>query len=497
MEIDKVTFGILSPEEILNLAVCEIKEVSKNRFQGENTVYDPRLGPTENGQICKVCAGNQTILTCPGHFGIIRLNHPVINPLHYRLVLQILKCVCLNCYRLMATADILDIECVKRDLNHLVPYFEKNRVCHHCKHIHPKLIMVQDNIIHAVMTSKTGSKIEVHDEEIKLILQSICDDDVRLLGFDASVIHPRNIVISVLPVLPTCNRPSIQTNNIIADDDLTIQYIEIVKINKHIEELNSQKTTVHTAEDAKILDDKKLKYIKSLQFRIKTLQDNSQGKARRVSSGRSYQSIKQRLNCKTGLLRSNLNGKRVNQSGRTVIGPDPLVPITHVVVPEEMARKLTKPIYVNDWNKEQVAEAIDRGIINYIIRTNDDGQKTRFNMKYAIYNEGTKLELNDTIERNGKSIYVSPGNIERLSLVSGDKLHRNGVELFPTKIRIKKQFDLQTGDIAEQQLQNGDWLLINRQPTLHRTGMLAFKATIRPGRTLRINLGITGTFNAD
>lgn len=448
MEVGEVTFGILSPEEILKMSVCEVKEVSKNRFQGVNTVYDERMGPIEAGAKCVTCGLDG--LSCPGHPGYIKLNYPIIHPLHYKLVLSILKCVCFNCYRVLVTQEVLDAEGVPNELQSIVGYLEKNRICSHCSHIHPKLVMVQENIIYAVITTETDSRLEIHEEEIRMILENLTDEDATLIGFDINVVHPKNLVLSVLPVLPTCNRPSIQTDSIVADDDLTIQYIEIVKANKHLED-NSDKDK----------DAKKSKYIKSLKFRIKTLMDNSQGKAKRVNTGRCYQGIKERLSSKTGLVRGNLNGKRVNHSSRTVIGPDPLVPITHVVIPEDMALKLTIPIKVTDINMEEVKKLLDEDKINYVLRESEDGERIRYNMKYAMYTQGTKLQYGDVIVRDGNMMDASI--IDELK--PGDKLYREGREVPDLKFTVRKSFNLQIGDIVERQMRDGDWVLINRQPT--------------------------------
>jgi DNA-directed RNA polymerase beta' subunit len=293
MEVGSITFGILSADEILKMSVCEVKEASKNKFQGVGTVYDERMGPIEMGILCSQC-GKHT-LECGGHFGHIKLNYPIIHPLHYKLVLNILKCMCFNCYRVIVTQRVLDTEKIENDLTSIVKYVEKNRVCFHCAHVHPKLILIQDSIYASI--SKTD-RTEIHDDEMRLMLQSISDDDVALLGFNINNVHPKNLVLTVLPVLPVCNRPSISTDNIVADDDLTIQYIEIIKANKHLENI-----------DGKDRDTDKNKYIKSLKFRVKTLMDNSQGKAKRVNTGRSYQGIKERLSSKTGLVRGNLNGE--------------------------------------------------------------------------------------------------------------------------------------------------------------------------------------------
>ncbi len=298
MEITSIAFGILSADEILKMSVCEVKEVSKNRFTGQNTVYDERMGPLDPGTKCVTC-GNLAI-DDGGHFGHISLKYPILHPLHYKLILNLLKCICFNCYRVIISEDILNVENIQRDLMTIVEYVEKNRICCHCNHMHPKLIMLQDNIIYAVITTMESSRKEIHEEEIRIMLQNIKDSDAILLGFDITMVHPKNLVITVLPVIPTCNRPSIHTDNIVADDDLTIQYIEIIKANKHLENCDSVKDT------------KKSKYIKSLKFRIRTLFDNSQGRARRCNNNRCYQGIKERLGSKTGLLRAHMNGRLVS-----------------------------------------------------------------------------------------------------------------------------------------------------------------------------------------
>ena len=56
---------------------------------------------------------------------------------------------------------------------------------------------------------------------------------------------------------------------------------------------------------------------------------------------------------------------------------------------------------------------------------------------------------------------------------------------------------LNIGDVVERHLQKGDVVLLNRQPTLHRGGMLAMEVIPMPGKSFRLNLAITPSFNAD
>ena len=81
-------------------------------------------------------------------------------------------------------------------------------------------------------------------------------------------------------------------------------------------------------------------------------------------------------------------------------------------------------------------------------------------------------------------------------LESTDRLIRNYKQI-PIKLTEKKHFELKVGDIVERHLKPGDYVLLNRQPTLHKGSMMAFRIVPRPGQTLRLNLMNTRSFNAD
>jgi DNA-directed RNA polymerase III subunit RPC1 len=61
----------------------------------------------------------------------------------------------------------------------------------------------------------------------------------------------------------------------------------------------------------------------------------------------------------------------------------------------------------------------------------------------------------------------------------------------------RRSLQLKIGDVVERQLQNGDYVLLNRQPTLHSGSIIAHKVVIRPYKTFRFNLATTSSFNAD
>ena len=53
------------------------------------------------------------------------------------------------------------------------------------------------------------------------------------------------------------------------------------------------------------------------------------------------------------------------------------------------------------------------------------------------------------------------------------------------------------GDIVERYLETGDVVLFNRQPSLHKGSMLAYRVRLMPNKTFRLNMAVTLPLNAD
>ncbi|MHA2252614.1 MAG: DNA-directed RNA polymerase subunit A', partial [Candidatus Kariarchaeaceae archaeon] len=188
-----------------------------------------------------------------------------------------------------------------------------------------------------------------------------------------------------------------------------------------------------------------------LQYHITTYFDNEVSgiPPARHRSGRALRTITQRLKGKEGRFRSNLSGKRVDFSARTVISPDPLLSINEVGVPKEIAEILTVPERVTEWNIEEMKELVMRGPrghpgVNYIIR--DDGR--RVDLRF----------------------------VRDPTLISDS---------------------LRPGFTVERHLRDGDVVLFNRQPSLHRMSIMAHYVRVMPHKTFRLNLCVCRPYNAD
>ena len=194
-------------------------------------------------------------------------------------------------------------------------------------------------------------KQKITTKQIKNVFDNITTKEMKMIGCSQKT-HPSNLILSVLPVLPLCARPFVETPNGICDDDLTNKYVEIIKINnklkvkqdKLINDLKQKNCELNFDTDKDFLET-----LKHLEFHIKTLMDNSKGKARQIN-GRPIKCFRERLNGKNGLFRNNLSGKRVDFSARTVIGPDTTLKANEIAIPVSFSEKLTFPERVCSYN---------------------------------------------------------------------------------------------------------------------------------------------------
>ncbi|MEM3763238.1 MAG: DNA-directed RNA polymerase subunit A', partial [Desulfurococcaceae archaeon] len=187
-----------------------------------------------------------------------------------------------------------------------------------------------------------------------------------------------------------------------------------------------------------------------LQYHVTTYFDNEVSgiPVAKHRSGKVLKGIAQRLKGKEGRFRGDLRGKRVDFSARTVISPDPNLSINEVGVPEEVAKILTVPERVTPWNIDFLRTLVLNGPdkwpgANYIIRP--DGRK--ISLKY----------------------------VDRKAAAES----------------------LEVGFIVERHLLDGDIVLFNRQPSLHRISVMAHVVRVLPGKTFRLNLLVCPPYNAD
>ena len=473
MEVKSIQFGILSDEDIMRMSACVINKPTLSVEHG--SVYDMRMGCVQNGEMCTTCG--EDLWTCSGHFGMIELNTPVI--LFHKQVICLLKCVCMNCCRILAIPPSN-----LKSFDRVADYLHALSACTWCEYPVPELkFNAADITIIATVkdkATKTKSISEISPHMVKRVFDSIPDQDVAMLMLDTDLVHPRNYVLTKFPVVPTCCRPRMNAGDSISDDDLTLMIIDILKANAYIAD---HQPSDDLAAYSKAVD--------TIKIRTISYCNNSRGRSTHTTNHRPLTGIADRINGKKAMMRQSLTGKRCDRTARTVLGPDPTLMLGQVAIPEEIANTLTIPEHVTPLNIGVLTSIVNNGKASTIIKKNG----TKINVGHARTVRGTKLAHTDVVIRNGST--EIPVMDCKMKLFSTDIVrHINGT-MEPAVLPSTKHLTLDVGDKVERYLKDGDPVYLNRQPTLHRNGMLGMRAVIMPGRTLRFNLAINKGLNAD
>ncbi|KIJ45198.1 hypothetical protein M422DRAFT_251383 [Sphaerobolus stellatus SS14] len=272
------------------------------------------------------------------------------------------------------------------------------------------------------------------------VLKKIPSSDIALIGLNEEYARPDWMILTVLPVPPAAVRPSIAVDGgtVRSEDDLTFKLTDILKASANVRRCEQEGAPAHVTSEFEQL----------LQFHVATYMDNDIAGIPQAlqKSGRPLKAIRARLKGKEGRLRGNLMGKRVDFSARTVITGDPNLALDEVGVPKSIAMTLTYPERVTPYNIAYLQELVRNGPLEYP------------GARYVIRDTGERIDL-----------------------------------------RYNKRADafLNYGWIVERHLKDGDYVLFNRQPSLHKMSMMSHRVRLMPYSTFRLNLSVTPPYNAD
>ncbi|EQB60117.1 rna polymerase ii largest subunit [Vairimorpha apis BRL 01] len=441
--ISSIQFGLFSPEEIRRSSVVKVihPETMENGFPKTAGLIDLRMGTTERAFLCQSCEKDN--FSCPGHFGHIELTRPMFHVGYMNKVKKILESVCFYCSKIKVDKKIL-----KPDLNSVWNYCKSKTTCEGentpdgytgCGNKQP-LIKKEGLGLVAFMKGEENSdgKVILNGERVLSILKKISEQDANYMGFDFVNSKPEWLILTVLLVPPPSVRPSIVMEGMLrAEDDLTHKLADIIKANTYLKKYELEGAPGHVIRD----------YEQLLQFHMATMVDNDlSGQPQALQkSGRPIKSISARLKGKEGRVRGNLMGKRVDFSARSVITPDANISLIELGVPVEIAKIHTFPEAITSYNIHKLSELVSNGPNEYP------------GANYVIRSDGQRIDL---------------------------KFNRSDIKL-------------EEGYIVERHMQNGDIVLFNRQPSLHKMSMMGHYVRVMEGKTFRLNLSVTTPYNAD
>ena len=493
--ITRVEFGIFGPDEIRRMSVVEV--IHPETFETTNTtepkvqgLTDPHMGPIEPFIPCESCGLEQE--GCWGHFGHIDLVRPVYHPSFLPTVLKCLRCVCHICRRILIHpddipegADLSEIEKIIK--NKKTKYSQCGTIgsaganakaddsyqswmksgCGAKQLLYkkdsyeiyykPQDKKEVDPVSGKAIKKKAKTEDDDDDDDDKdkrerpdkmtlftaeralEVLENVSDDDLKLLGFhDLSRCRPSWMITSVIPVPPPTVRPSVLMEaSKRSEDDLTFKLAEIIKSNN----------TLRKQQNEGAKTDDIMASLSLVQYHWATYIANDFPK-KGISQQRSHRPVKcllDRLAGKQGRFRTNLMGKRVDQSSRTVVGPDPGLSIEEIGVPLAIAKTLTFPEVVNERNIHVMYQLIQNGPSKH------PGARIVHKL------DGTEIDL---------------------------KYCSDSIRLEP-------------GDIVDRHMIDGDPVINNRQPSLHKMSMMGHCVRVMPYSTFRMSLAVTTPYNAD
>ena len=448
-----IKFSVWSPVEIRKFSVAEItapETYDEDGMPVQGGLMDNRLGTLEPGQKCITC-GN-TSVKCPGHFGHIELAEPVLHIAFVDDIHKLLLTTCRSCNRIKlenseldsyrdirnakASYAVITLDNIKDEI---IEKSKKIKICPHCQKEQYDLIFTKPTIFVEKTDAGENRLLPI---TIRERLSNISDDDLKLLGYDPSTARPEWFVLQVLPVPPVTVRPSIiLETGIRSEDDLTHKLVDIIRVNQRLKESKEAGTPPLIVQDL----------VDLLQYHVTTYFDNEVSGIPQAHhrSGRPLKTLTQRLKGKDGRFRGSLSGKRVDFSSRTVISPDPNIAISEVGIPYEVAKKLTIPETVSNWNIDKLKTLVFNGPNNYP------------GANYIIRPDGVKIRLDYVNDRQMVADSIVPGYI------------------------------------IERHLSDSDIVIFNRQPSLHRMSIMAHYVRVLPYRTFRLHPAVCPPYNAD
>lgn len=451
-KLDHVRFGVLGPEEIRRMSVAEIKyeKPYENGLPREESVADRRLGANGSQFPCYTCYMDDK--TCPGHFGHIELAKPMYNIGFINTTLKILRCVCYYCSKLLCSEEaVRNLLKIKSQVTRhrtmcKMASGSSKRTCSQesgCGNAQPKY--TRDAFrIRAIFEDTPEDSVDrnqvISAEKTYQIFKRMSDSDITAIGLCPQFSRPEWLILVVLPVPPPQVRPSVMKGGLRSEDDLTNKLGDIVKNNNALRHMETSGIASHNL----------VEMVDLVQYHVTTYMNNeipNVSPATVRGGSRSLKSIGQRFKGKEGRVRGNLMGKRVDFSARTVITPDPNLMLHEVGVPFSIAQNLTFPEVVTAFNMADMKKLVENGPevypgAKYIQR--DDGFKV--NLQYVANRSDLQLEIGYTVIRH---------------------------------------------------IRDGDYVLFNRQPSLHKMSIMGHRIRVMHYSTFRLNLSVTSPYNAD
>ncbi|KAI8373798.1 hypothetical protein BD560DRAFT_488983 [Blakeslea trispora] len=284
--------------------------------------------------------------------------------------------------------------------------------------------------------------------------------------------------VETLAVAPTRFRPPSVMGDKIFESPQNELLSGILKGSHLVRDLSDelQKVSDEEQNDKNKIERVRTNFVESiinLQHAVNSFIDSTKNPAQVAQGQTNPPGIRQALEKKEGLFRKHMMGKRVNYAARSVISPDPFIETSEIGIPPVFATKLTYPEPVTPHNFKEMRQAVINGPNKWPGATHVQNEDQSIDVLADLSIE-SRIALANSLLAPQSSTATQSGN-----------------NPYPTRTQTVNKKVL-------RHLRNGDMLLLNRQPTLHKPSIMAHKARILPGeKTIRMHYANCNTYNAD
>jgi len=529
--ITGLQFGLVTDDDIEKWRLPEIKNMSSKKNPSIlGTINCPSLGPANANSLCLTC-GN-SFEHCQGHPAKITLVDSVLNVNYIPILLKIFPTLCIRCMRILAPDDLLqrlaqnknpDMNNYRKCVNdlhklcsktnricwfprkkssgdtkqsendeyeepHLLPYEEAQRRGY-CGAVQPHIWLVYEKfMIRPAWYLRTEEEYYdlpiITPHKLHAMLRYVTRSLIRLYGFNSKHSPLHGMMVSKMYVPPTLTRVPRQK------DDLSSLLENIMLYNKqtkdkleapvppgeqpHVLNLtlglvipptmtNVPSTTLSIKERAKmrpfqgpmsklmlrkkvpVISDS-LEFYYKLQREVAVFYDSKYNTTLdREHERNNVLCLRKRFASKNGdhgRVRRDMLGKPSDFGLRSVSSPNTAMDIDEVGIPLRAAMVVTTPEVVTPYN----------------------------------FNEMLMLVM------NGKNKYPGCNFVEIDGQLFASNSDFGGLKL---------------GYVVHRHLRNGDRVIANRAPSLHRFAIMGYRVRVHPFATINGHLSVTRVLNED
>ncbi|XP_020526321.1 DNA-directed RNA polymerase I subunit 1 isoform X2 [Amborella trichopoda] len=485
--VDAVVFNLFTEEEIKKISVVRVTSpVSVHMgYPVPGGLYDLAMGPSRapraNEPLLRCTTCGETFYNCTGHCGHIELARPVYNPVLMNTLLKLVRRVCFYCHHFLLDRRRVQMFASKLELI-----------------VKGDIAVVDDGEIKALTGDATS---EESFESSTVTRKTVEASNLNQCEWTSLQYHKAMTVLNKMisektsKICDMCGTKNAQISSLSVNRLYQVQHcLKLLwenepRICSLMWDIQQKKLLACRQSPTYLMFFIKVLLVPPCRFRPPNTKNDSELEHTQTTLLRRV--LEANLSLGDAIKAGDVVDSKINDSWRDLQTnvdllfdsdkasgkKDPFLAVNEIGIPPYFAKKLTYPEKVTPWNAERLRQAVLNGPEIHPGATLYHDEQGNTNLADNLNDSKYKNEN----RRNSiaKKLLSTPGAVS--TDVSGKGFNSN--------------FE---GKVVYRHIQDGDIVLVNRQPTLHKPSMMAHVARILKGeKTLRMHYANCSSYNAD